>query len=128
MDTLIQIKGSSHDLLATKVTLKHIRGLGRWEVTDFPDFDKQMNLNLLSSCDLSLQAIINKPIEYCGSITFFQDDMALAESYPLIMKIGGRQVKKIPIEANVGDQGLAKIKIKNGRGSFKAILRNNRMK
>jgi hypothetical protein len=61
-----------------------------------------MNINLLSSSDLSLQAIINKPIEYNGSITFFQDDMALAEIYPLRIKIGGKQMKKIPIEANVG--------------------------
>jgi hypothetical protein len=85
-------------------------------------------MNLLSSNDLNLQAIINKNMEYMGFITFYQDDMALAEKYPLSLKIGGSKIKSISIEANVGETGVSKIKIKNGRGSFRVDLKNNRKK
>lgn len=52
--------------------------------------------------------------------------MSLAEKYPLSLKIGGNKIKNIPIEANVGETGTAKIKIKNGRGPFKVTVKNNR--
>ncbi len=46
-----------------------------------------MNISVLTANDIYLQAIINKHLNYCGSITFFQEDMKKAEKYQLIMKI-----------------------------------------
>lgn len=54
--------------------------------------------------------------------------MAYAEKYPLFMKIGGKKVKAVSIEANVGETGVAKFKIKNGRGDFTVEIKNNRKK
>ena len=77
-----------------------------------------MKTNHLSSNDFYLEAIVNKNYEYQGFIKYYEEDMTCAEKYPLIIKIGGRKVKPVTIEANVGQTSIVKIKVSNGRGKY----------
>ena len=82
----------------------------------------------LSSNDFYIETVINKNFEYQGFITFFEEDMTCAEKYPLYIKIGGRKVQNISLEANVGQTGTFKIKVNNARGKFNVSFKNNKKK
>jgi len=46
----------------------------------------------------------------------------------LIIKIGGRKVKPVTIEANVGQTSVVKIKVKYGKGKYRVDFKNNKRK
>jgi hypothetical protein len=125
---LIELAGPSHQLLRHRVTLAQLGTVKNWEVSDLPCARKIINLVFLGANDLYVEAIVNRPLDYEGFITFFEEDHSRAERYPLSLRVGGRQSNQVVIEANVGATGAVKMKIKNGTGKFKVEFKNNKKK
>ena len=71
--------------------MKYIKGIKKWVISDCPNYKENFNLSFISSREVYLETIFNKPYEYNGFVMFYDEDMSCAERYALNIKIGEKK-------------------------------------